>query len=368
MHKFTKYCLLPAVLGLLPLYSAQASLNLYSSQVAVPDQGKSARADGLSAALAKVIVRVSGDPDAALSSAGRGVAAQARNLVQQFGYKRVPRKDEQSQSADDDTDQPPSTDLELEVSFNARAVNSALRQAGLPVWGSERPTTMLWLARTNSGAPGLINGDEAAPLQQVAEERGLPIVLPGQDAQERKRANAADVIAGYNDRLQAVARAHDASHLLIAKIRDNGGLWQGQWTLTHNSETLDQWQDSASSEAQLLSDAMRRTADVYARRYAVSSSASKSTVLVAVDNLSTARNFARLSDYLSGLTAVDSAIPVLVNPDYVVFSVQLSGDVDVLRRSIGLAEWLSVDDAATDLAGIYDPNTTAVGYSISRPR
>lgn len=377
MHKFAKYCLLSAVLGLLPLCSAQAALDLYSAAVSVPDQGSSARAEGLQAALTQVVVRVSGDPDAALSSAGRSVAMQARSLVQQFGYQRVPQKGEQEQPhnssaqeqpGDAAPNQSPPTDLQLQVSFNSRAVNSALRQAGLPVWGSERPTTMLWLARTGAGAPRLINGDEAAPLQQAADARGVPIVLPSQGAQERKQANAADVIAGYDDRLRAVARTHGAKHLLVAKIGNSGGLWQGRWSLTHSGETLGRWQDSASSEAQLLTDAMGRMADIYAQRYAVSSNAPKSTVLVAVDDVSTASNFARLDAYLSGLTAVDSAVPVLVNPDYVVFSVQLSGDVDVLRRNLGLADWLSADAAATSLAGVYDADATALGYSISRRR
>lgn len=367
LYKIARYWLLPAVLCLAPLASTQAATNLYSAEVTVPDQGKSARADGLRKALSKVIVRVSGDPDAALSSAGREIAGQARNLVQQFGYKRVPQSaaENSAQASADNQDNPP-TDLRLQVSFNPAAVNNALRRADLPVWGSERPKTMLWLAVTGEGAPHLINGDLARPLEKIAEQRGLPIVLPGEDAEARKRANAADVIAGYDDRLRAVAQGHGASHLLIAKIRSNAGGWQGQWTLTHNGKTLDNWSDSASGETQLLADAMRRTADTYARRYAVAGGAASSTVIVAVDHLSSAHDFARVSNYLTGLTAVESAVPVLVNSDYVLFSVKLSGDANVLRRSIGLADWLHADGDATNLADVYDLNTAAVGYRISR--
>ncbi len=348
-----------------------AAPGLYSAEVRVDDQSAEVREEALQQALGQVLVRVSGDADAALSTAGREVTSRARQLVQQFGYKRAPLEKSEDE-AEDKTANPDQadeaeveTELFLHVRFNAGAVNNALRNAGMPVWGSERPETIVWLTRAQGGSPSLIDGEEAQPLKQVAKARGVPLVFPQQDSGERQRANAADVIAGYNDRLLAVSRGYGASHLLVGTLRNNGGFWQGKFTLMQSQNALDEWQDGAASQEQLLNEAMRRVANNFAKRYAVSANSPGNTVMVAIDRLNSALGFARVSNYLADLTAVQSVIPAFINPEYAVFQVQLSGDTQVLSRGIGLADWLETDEAASGLARPYSAGGVVLGYRLT---
>ena len=110
---------------------------------------------------------------------------------------------------------------------------------------------------------------------------------------------------------------------------------------------------------------MARVADTYASSFAVSAGEATSTALVAIDRLGSAREFARASDYLAGLTAVKKLLPVSINPDYAVFRVEMAGNTDMLRRSIGLADWLAEDEAARDLAAPFAAQGVPVGYRIT---
>lgn len=361
---------------------AQAAVDLYRAEVPVENQSSEAREDALQEALGEVIVRISGDADVALTSPGRSVTKRARQLVRQFGYKRVaveqketaantsrptePKPEQEDSQGRTEREEEAATELVLQVQFNAGAVNNALRGAGLPIWGAERPKTIVWLAQTQGGAPALVRGEQAKPLMETAQERGVPLTFPSQDSAERQRANAADVIAGYNDRLLAASRGYGASHLLVGRLQNSGGLWQGRYALMQGESTLDSWEDSASTQEQLLSDVMQRVANSFARSYAVSANDAANTLVLAVDGLNSARSFARVSNYLAELTAVKTVVPAFINQDFAVFKIELSGDAKVLGRSIALADVLAVDEASSALALPYADGGQVLGYRLAR--
>ena len=364
MSPIARFCLCCAALLFGLAAHAAPIQGLYRAEVEVDDQSESAREQGLQRALQQVMVRVTGDPDIAYTSDGRAVAEQARQLVQQFGYKRVAASRDSSNAQDSDDDNEtsaPATRLHLRVKFNRGAVNNALRRAGLPVWGSERPETLLWLAQAQGGAPELLSGSAVGPARNVADKRGLAIRV----AEAGDGATAADVIAGYDDRLRSAARARGLSNMLVGKLRNQGGLWSAEWRLMQGEQTLKQWRDSAERRDQLVAEGLRRLANIYAQRYAVRGGSS-SEVALAVDGVGSQDAFARVSRYLADLTAVEQARPLAVTPDYVVFSVTLSGDAAVFERSLGLADMLTRDDAARDLAGLHATGATALGYRYSK--
>ena len=76
----------------------------------------------------------------------------------------------------------------LWVQFDAAAIRRGLNAAGLPVWGDDRPATVVWLAYdTGSGerdvlAGGGTDGTAGAALRrdllEGAAARAVPVVLP----------------------------------------------------------------------------------------------------------------------------------------------------------------------------------------------
>ena len=136
----------------LPALPLQAQvLDQYQATVKVENQGAAARDKALREALSGVLARVSGQPDLSTSGRTAPILARANALVRSVSY--VP--DEQN-------------GLQLQAVFEPAAVDSALKQQGLPVHGVVGATLeSVTLTVSGIGSPE----DYARVLAHV---RGLP--------------------------------------------------------------------------------------------------------------------------------------------------------------------------------------------------
>lgn len=99
--------------------TAQAQgLDAYEGRAAVEDQTPAKRDKALREALAQVLARVSGDPRIVMTGRTAAILARANTLLRSVGYDNS----DKSQTL-------------LVAEFDPAAVENALKQAGLPVWG-----------------------------------------------------------------------------------------------------------------------------------------------------------------------------------------------------------------------------------------
>jgi len=123
---------------------------LYEATVPVSGQEEAPRADAVRVALREVLVRITGDRQAAGNPGLRAVLADAGRYVQQYRYqeRRPPA-------------QPPAPGtqpgISLWVRFDEDLLNRQVRGAGMAVWGKVRPTVLFWLAVQEQQAAALIS-------------------------------------------------------------------------------------------------------------------------------------------------------------------------------------------------------------------
>ena len=96
-------------------------------------------------ALRTVLVRVSGQRDAALRV---GEISDPRKYVQRFGF---------------------TAGNVLEVGFDAASVDQLLSNAGLPIWGRERPATVVMFGVEEGGAWRWLAADTPAREREAIE-------------------------------------------------------------------------------------------------------------------------------------------------------------------------------------------------------
>lgn len=374
--------------------------DLYVGEAPVADQSAEARAEALQTALGQVLVRVSGDPDILEREAAAELLSHAPDWVMSYGYEEVEEEEEEDgeeetgaadtaetaplgRNAGPGADPAPDPaaegddtgdaavaeepELLLRARFDATAVERALRRRGLPVWGRERPRTLVFLVVEGEAdiVPARAADEVAAAMRETAKRRGVPLIFPERGGAERREVRAADIRYGDLQNARAAARAYDASHVLVGRVARIGAGWRGEWTLSYRGETVAEWSDGGAGRDDVLAAGARRLADTYARRFAVYGGAEADTVVaVAVDGVTAVEDYVRIGRYLRDLTAVETAIPVLVDREAVVFRVQLSGDARVLTRGIELADWLYEDELARNLAALYAGGGRALGYRI----
>lgn len=128
------------------------------------------------------MLRLTGDAKALQSPALEGVRQDPQQLVSQYVYEGET----------------------LVVDFDPLTTENKLRQAGLPLWGANRPAILTWWLNSSAEGASLVgDGQEAAaPLQQAAQHRGLPLRLPLADLQEQLAATPESLGATQPDALR----------------------------------------------------------------------------------------------------------------------------------------------------------------------
>jgi uncharacterized protein len=297
--------------------------------VTVPDLYETAQPVGGSRdaafvdALQTVVVRVSGQRDAPMRLGAE--LNNARKYVQRFGF---------------------TADNVLEVGFDSVSVDRLLSDAGLPIWGRERPATLVLLGMEGAGGGARLVSAEAPAsdreaISRVARERGLPLIWATMDSQDQVEAGG-DVAASTAQLLQTAQR-HGANAALVGRVR--GGTVR--WTLVSA--------DGAAETVGGLGDGVHLAGDAFARLFATTGSA-LGDVTVEVSGIVDLSAYASTLNYLESMTLVRGVAVEQVAGDTLRFRLAVRGDAATLRRAIAL------DNRLTPLT---EPSQESAGARLS---
>ena len=351
------------LIGLLATGSVAAAViaprDLYESEVVVEQQNPTDRDALLSQALGQVLVRVTGNRDVLTQKPAQDLQKEAVRYVQQFGYERRPVPIVPPSTTPVPAPVLPSTQvvpagIQVFVArFDASALTAQLRASGLPVWGRERPTTLVWLAVQDAGSRWLVNSEtaatEAPTLIRTALERGLPLQLPNPPGVNTP--DVLDIMQGVTERLLTISRSYGVSRIVLARISQAGTQWSGSWTLVEEGQPQQTWQLSALSLDAEVADGVHHIADQYATRYAVlntpGTTGQRSSVRLLVSGIQSINDYARVSKYLASLSTETSITLVEVTGSGASYQLSVQGDRNALRQTVALGSMLEADAGET---------------------
>jgi len=319
-----------------------ATQDLFDAEVVVPNQTAGVRSRALGTALEEVLVRVAGQ-DAVLKTApAKQMLDKPDALVQQYRYFNEPGSE------------PPL--LKLWVRFDGDAIRNSLQQQGQAYWGSERPDTLVWLAVEDRGKRYLVSADDGTDVQQqialAAKQRGLPILFPLMDLEDQSQVRFTDIWGGFFENVTAASRRYNPQAVLIGRLnRSPSGGWSSRWHLEVAGKPS-AWSDSRQQLEILSQQGIDDAADRLAASFAVGlSGGSRSTVSISVSGVDSLSDYARLSAYLKGLTAVVDMQVVRVAGAEIDYSLRLNGSLDDLTRTVTIGTVL--EPVASDTPGSY---------------
>ncbi len=310
--------------------------DLYSADVLVIDESASQLNIGARAGLLQVLVRISGTPSVASSSLIRGAQRNPSAYYSQYSYGS--------------TDKTLLIDGELlparvlRVDFEPSAIARLLRRAAFPVWGSNRPSVLLWIAASDGEGRRILGESDssefAEKFRKQARLRGVTLLFPLLDLDDASSLSTAEVWGSFLDRVDDASQRYSPDCVLTGRLQvDSRGRWTANW-----SYRLDgQWQvlDSASySVEEIVQVVVDRLASDLAARYALDSS--RGTVMLRVDTVDSLADYAEVSRYLASLTPVLDSFVVQVARDEVQFRLSIEGQRTQLIEIIELDEKLSL--------------------------
>ena len=315
---------------------------LYEAEVPVSSQEAAARENALGRALRQVFSKVSGRREvgsnpllaAALDTPGR--------FVQQYQYRVAAPADASSSAREA---------LRLWARFDADVVDGVVRDAGLPVWGRSRPALLVWLSIDTGGQREWVAADHAAgyvaSMRESAARRGIPVVAPLLDLQDRAAVNTAETWSGFFDPLRAASARYGSEAVLVGRLRSPGAsLWEARWTLLLE-EGEQHWTTRSDLPELLLEAAAHDAADLLAARYAsLADRQSTGRVDLVVTGVRSLEDYARALRYLGTLDEVERVEVDTVQAGQVRFRVEARGGRSAIRQIIAFGATLSPEGYA----------------------
>ncbi len=312
---------------------------LYSAQAAVAGRDPDSRNAALREALKKVLVKLTGRRT---TEAPQALLDQAPDWVETFRYR--------------DT-RDPEHPMALEVQFDPRALNRALRAQGIPLWGPDRPLVLLWAAEERHGRRHLLQNDTDAQvfaaLEAAAADRGLPLLLPLNDLEDRQHLQAGDLWGGFDERIERASQRYrpDLVMVALARIRPSGA--RVQWRLTGS-------EDQGTARAQALDTAMAQAldqaADAIAAHYLTpvaapgAGNATTPGLRLELTGVTDLDDLHRFAAFLDGRRAVTHWALEAVEDDRAWFRLRVAGGRDALTRLPGLRRLADPEAPAQDEA------------------
>lgn len=280
---------------------------LYEASVSVSDRSTEAQGKALRRALGQVIAKVAGTKRPLRRAGIREALDHPEQYIEQFLYRSV-------EASGQDPDVPDAPDgLMFRARFDPSAIDDLLGSEGIPIWGHDRPSMLIWLVAPDGERISFVGENSpaglSAPLYETAGQRGVPIVFPLLDAADLSRLDETDVRDRAYDRVLSASARYGTDTVLLGELSEAtaGGGGKGRWELlAAKGGILDRWTTEASESADLLRKGVDRAADVLVERYGNIERADpmdtvSGRIQPTVSGIHGIRDYARTLDYLDSL-------------------------------------------------------------------
>ena len=192
----------------------------------------------------------------------------------------------------------------MDVNFAAHLLDRLLANAAIPVWDANRPSILVWMVVQDSDGNRRLLNRESHPqivelMQSFASQRGVPILFPLLDFEDRRNLDPARLWALDAEAITAASARYAPDSILAGRLLQTGtqdlvGLWQFQFR--------DQLQVFDSFETDLkayINEPLDRVTSQLARHFAVVRSISgRQTVRMQVSNIRDLSDWSTLVGYL----------------------------------------------------------------------
>jgi len=318
--------------------SPSSAADQYTGEVPVISQDDALRTEAMVAALAQVLVKVSGDPKAAERPAMKSALENPEPLIQAYYYRQEV----------DRSGPTPAMKLYYAANFDPRAITRLLSSSGLSQWARERPALMVWVATDQGGSTALMGPSSLSPLMQRAGERGIVLKAASIEGDESELERLGDVERRSLDNLRQIASKSGTPGVLAGTLYPTSEGFIGRFAFSdgERAEEFEARGDTAEATLRAVAD---ETANRLASRYAFDAADSEPVSVAAmVRGINSAQEFARIHSYLTSLSVVRSVSIGAAAADTMNLVVVVSGGAERLKQIIALNDILSVAGDGSD--------------------
>ena len=340
--KFKFFSLLLVLLILSPLQSVRAVVidELYTVALPVADQTTGLRLEAFESAFGLVLIKVSGSNEAEKNPAISRLAKNSSRYVKQFSYENRPGIDAEGGAT---------KVLHLKVNFDQQLIERLLRKHNFPVWGRERPSSLLLINSQSDGVVQIVTGDSAPKIVELLDaaalNMGVPTLLPLMDLEDMSQVDVSDVTSRHFKVINNMATRYGPDAIVVGEIiKLDSDNWQGAWEVRF-TEQIFKWRHKAATQQAVIDQLIAHLASVLALEYALEDhQGNEQELLLKVSSMPSINHLISVQKYLASLNAVESVRVSLISKEEVTFHLKLRNSAEDLQRLIDIGNILEQQD------------------------
>ena len=305
--------------------SAVEVTDLYQDILNVDNKTRDTRLAASRKALLNVLVKVSGDESANTNPLAKQRSKNISNYMLKFEY-----------------DERANGQLKLIVKFEARKINALIKDLNLPLWGKQRPLVAIWLGIEDNWRRELVTQDSYPQLEQLiydrAARRGLPVVVPLLDLQDRRLVGIPDVWGNFSQPVEEASERYSAERSITARMYQESGSenWRLDWRFTNDDKF--ESKDISGDKQQIVGQMLDELASKLGSEYAIDPNVHYEKLTTAL-TLKGATNFVDIElakRKLLALSVVSRVTIARKTPESTEYKLSYTGNVENLKRVLAL--------------------------------
>ncbi|ATC82699.1 MULTISPECIES: DUF2066 domain-containing protein [Pseudoalteromonas] len=305
--------------------SAVEVTDLYQDILKVDDKSRDTRLAASRKALLNVLVKVSGDESADQNKLAQQRTKNISDYMLKFEY-----------------DEKANGQLNLVVKFEARKINELIKELNLPLWGVQRPLVAIWLGIEDNWRRELVTQESYPQLEQLiydkAGRRGLPVVVPLLDLQDRRLVGIPEVWGNFSEPVEEASRRYSAERSITARMyqEPDSETWILDWRFT-NDDLFDSNRLEGDKQ-QIVGQMIDSLALGLANEYAIDPNAyyEQAAATLTLKGTQSFVDIELAKRRLQSLSVVTQATIMRKTPEFVEFKLNHTGSVGDLKKGLGL--------------------------------
>lgn len=336
------------IIGSMPSLALASEIkSLYEIEVPVESQGNRHEDKALlKQALKEVVIRLRGSEKVMSVPSISNALIEPDKYVNQFSYlQRSP------------------TQRILKIRFSESRLQELFKTAEQPIWGKNRPLTVIWATLKDDKASHWVNPEfekEAfLQLDVTAKQLGIPVVFPLFDLSDTDIVSEEDISNAHLEPIQTATKRYGAEAVLVGRItKETQNKWQGHWTFHQDGKSMT-WNTQQSDLKTLLTETVDNLGLYLSGQKTEEVTAVSKDFSITVQGIKDSDHYTRVLEHLRQMPFVAQVEVTQVMANQTVFNIRTTVDRETLVKS------LATDSILTAEASTVEPGSgTDLIYTI----
>lgn len=283
-------------------------------------------------ALAQVLIKVSGNIEIILLDESKVLLKKTQSLLSQYGYRNY------------------QGNRYFTALFDRSKINRALSVMQQPVWGTTRPTTLIWLIEDGNSRRELLsdhvinkNKDSSLffVLQNSPRQRGIDLQFPLMDLNDNLALSLSDVSGRFYDPIANASSRYGVNYFVAAHLEQKmDDSWLLTWELVQfnlknkKNQVLISEKESGKKSV-VVATMINQIADYYASQFAIlENQGEKFSQTIYVSGINSLAQLSQLNKLLSNLYVVDSFKINTVDHSLIEVGININGGIISFQNTL----------------------------------